>query len=77
MIGSISLAIWLSITSVEYMSLNELVAILHGIRIINGLDKIANRTVYNHYFVNDLLGQRIPITQQQYDDTNLTTPSTS
>ena len=30
---------------------------------------------YNHYFVNDLLGQRIPITEQQYDDTNLTTPS--
>jgi hypothetical protein len=37
----------------------------------------SNRTVYNHYFVNDLLGQRIPITQQQYDDTNLITPSTS
>ena len=34
----------------------------------------SNRTVYNHYFVNDLLGQRIPITEQQYDDTNLTTP---
>ena len=30
---------------------------------------------YDHYFVNDLLGQRIPITQQQYDDTNLTQPS--
>ena len=30
---------------------------------------------YNHYFINDLLGQRIPITQQQYDDTNLTQPS--
>ena len=29
-----------------------------------------------HYFVNDLLGQRIPITQQQYDDKNLTTPPT-
>ena len=27
-----------------------------------------------HYFVNDLLGQRISITQQPYDDTNLTTP---
>ena len=27
-----------------------------------------------HYFVNDLLGQRIPITQQQYIDENLTTP---
>ena len=29
---------------------------------------------YTYYFVNDLLGQRIPITQQQYDDKNLTTP---
>ena len=28
----------------------------------------------NHYFVNDLLGQRIPITQQQYDDENLVRP---
>ena len=27
---------------------------------------------YNHYFKNDLLGQRIPITQQHYDDQNLT-----
>jgi len=33
------------------------------------------RNDYNHYFVNDLLGERRPITQQQYDDTNLTTPS--
>ena len=31
---------------------------------------------WDHYFVNDLLGQRIPITEQQYDDTNLTTPTT-
>ena len=30
---------------------------------------------YDHYFVNDLLGQRIPITEQQYDDQNLTTPT--
>ena len=30
----------------------------------------------NHCFKNDLLGQRISITQQQYDDTNLTTPPT-
>ena len=28
-----------------------------------------------YYFINDLLGQRIRITQQQYNDTNLTTPS--
>jgi len=34
------------------------------------------RNNYNHYFVNDLLGQRIPITQQQYDDQNLRTPPT-
>ena len=31
----------------------------------------------NHRFVNDLLGERRPITQQQYDDKNLTTPPTS
>ena len=36
----------------------------------------SNRTVYNHYFVNDLLGERRPITQQQYQDENLTTPPT-
>jgi len=29
---------------------------------------------YNHYFVNDLLGERRPITEQQYDDKNLRTP---
>ena len=29
-----------------------------------------------HYFVNDLLGERRPITQQQYNDKNLTTPTT-
>ena len=29
----------------------------------------------SHYFVNDLLGQRIPITEQQYNDENLTTPN--
>jgi len=28
-----------------------------------------------HYFVNDLLGQRIPITEQQYDDKNIITPN--
>jgi len=28
-----------------------------------------------HYFINDLLGQRISITEQQYDDQNLTQPS--
>ena len=34
-------------------------------------------TNYDHYFINDLLGQRIPITQEQYQDENLTTPSTT
>lgn len=29
---------------------------------------------YDHYFVNDLLGQRIPITEQQYDDKSLVRP---
>ena len=28
----------------------------------------------NHYFVNDLLGQRIPITEEQYNDDNLVRP---
>jgi hypothetical protein len=28
-----------------------------------------------HYFVNDLLGQRISITQQQYDDKDLVRPN--
>ena len=32
------------------------------------------RNDYNHYFVNDLLGQRIPITQQQYNDNDLVRP---
>ena len=34
-----------------------------------------NGTTYTHYFINDLLGERRPITQQQYDDTNLRTPT--
>jgi len=34
-------------------------------------------TNYDHYFVNDLLGQRIPITEQQYDDKQLTNPNGS
>ena len=29
----------------------------------------------DHFFVNDLLGQRIPITQAQYDDTDLVRPN--
>ena len=30
---------------------------------------------YNHFFINDLLGERRPITEQQYNDENLRTPS--
>ena len=30
---------------------------------------------YDHYFVNDLLGERRPITEQQYQDENLTQPN--
>ena len=30
---------------------------------------------HEHYFKNDLLGQRISITQQQYQDENYTTPN--
>jgi hypothetical protein len=30
---------------------------------------------YDHFFINDLLGERRPITQQQYDDENLRTPT--
>ena len=29
---------------------------------------------YDHYFVNDLLGERRPITEQQYNDRNLVRP---
>ena len=29
-----------------------------------------NRANYDHYIVNDLLGQRIPITTQQYENCN-------
>ena len=30
---------------------------------------------HEHYFKNDLLGERRPITEQQYNDENLTTPT--
>ena len=30
---------------------------------------------YNHFFINDLLGERRPITQQQYNDENFTSPN--
>ena len=32
-------------------------------------------TVYNHFFINDLLGERKPITEQQYNDEDLVRPS--
>ena len=38
-----------------------------------------NRTTNNYdqyYFINDLLGERRPITREQYNDRNLTTPTT-
>ena len=38
-------------------------------------DHTNNRSNNTHYFINDLLGQRIPITQQQYDDTDLVRPN--
>ena len=28
-----------------------------------------------HFIINDLLGERIPITEQQYDDDNFTSPN--
>ena len=31
---------------------------------------------HHHYFINDLLGERRPITREQYNDKNLTTPTT-
>ena len=36
---------------------------------------INGRSTYDHCFVNDLLGQRIPITEQQYQDENIITPN--
>ena len=37
-------------------------------------DHINNRSNNTHYFVNDLLGQRIPITKLQYDNQDLVRP---
>jgi len=36
-------------------------------RYVNYTNDHAN---YNHFFINDLLGQRIPISKEQYDDEN-------
>ena len=30
---------------------------------------------HNHYLINDLLGQRIPISKEQYDDDNIIQPN--
>ena len=30
---------------------------------------------HNHFLINDLLGQRIPITKEQYDNQNITQPN--
>ena len=38
-------------------------------------DHTNNRSNNTHYLVNDLLGQRIPITEQQYQDENIITPN--
>jgi len=45
-------------------------------RYIRGQD-YNSPTRYNHFFVNDLLGERRPITEQQYNDDNLTSPPTT
>ena len=34
-----------------------------------------NRPNYDHYIINDLLGERRPITEQQYQDDNFTSPT--
>ena len=36
---------------------------------------INGHSTFSHYFVNDLLGQRIPITEQQFDNKNIITPN--
>ena len=38
-------------------------------------DHTNNRSNNTHYLVNDLLGQKIRITEQQYNDKNFTTPN--
>ena len=38
-------------------------------------DYANGQSIYTHYLRNDLLGERIPITEQQYDDTNVITPN--
>jgi len=38
-------------------------------------DHTNNRSNNLHFLINDLLGQRIPISEQQYQDENITTPN--
>ena len=38
-------------------------------------DHVNNRSNNTHYFVNDLLGERRLITEQQYQDENFTSPN--
>ena len=40
-----------------------------------GYDHVNNRSNNTYFFINDLLGQRIPITQSQYNDKNITQPN--
>jgi hypothetical protein len=42
---------------------------------IYNYDYTNNRNNNAHYFVNDLLGQKIRITQQEYDNQDLTKPN--
>ena len=39
------------------------------------LNHTNGRSNYNHYLINDLLGTRIQITEQQYQDKTITTPN--
>jgi hypothetical protein len=39
-----------------------------------GYNNDNNSTTYLHYFVNDLLGERVAITEQQYNNTLITNP---
>jgi hypothetical protein len=38
-------------------------------------NRMSNGPSHNHYLINDLLGQCIPITEQQYNDKNITQPN--
>ena len=42
---------------------------------ISNYDHTNNRSNDSHFLRNDLLGQRIPITEQQYSDENFTSPT--